>query len=192
MRPIVGITDATGMIYALRLLETFHQLNADTCLIMSRQAEATLAKETHCSVPYLKSLVHNFYYHDAKVLPGADLDPAADSMIIVPCSVDSVVSIVHDSPLNVLQMAANNILKKGKKLILVTSEPVYLPAHLEVMLSMSYKGAVIMPYMPSFYHKPTTIDDIVNHHTGRILDLLGIEHNLVKRWGESSPTSVMA
>jgi 4-hydroxy-3-polyprenylbenzoate decarboxylase len=105
-------------------------------------------------------------------------------MIIIPCSVDSIASIVHDSPLNVLQKSAINILKIKKKLILVTSEPVFLAGHLKTMLAMAYKGATIMPYMPSFYHKPTRIDDIVNHHTGRILDLLDIEHNMVNRWGE--------
>ncbi|HWR44930.1 UbiX family flavin prenyltransferase [Sporomusa sp.] len=184
MKPIVGITDATGMIYALRLLETFHKLNAQTCLIMSREAEATLNRETDCSLAHVKSLVHHFCFDDAETLPYNELD--AGSMIIVPCSVDSIASIVHDSPLNVLQKAATNILKIKKKLILVASEPIFLADHLKIMLAMAYKGATIMPYMPSFYHKPTSIDDIVNHHTGRTLDLLDIEHNMVKRWGEKS------
>ncbi|SMD13923.1 UbiX family flavin prenyltransferase [Sporomusa malonica] len=184
MKPIVGITDATGMIYALRLLETFHKLNTQTCLIMSREAEATLIRETNCSLAHYKSLAHHFCFDDAEILPYSEWD--ADSMIIIPCSVDSIAPIVHDSHLNLLQKAANNILKIKKKLILVASEPVFLPDHLKILLEMAYKGATIMPYMPSFYHKPTSIDDIVNHHTGRILDLLDIEHNMVKRWGEKS------
>lgn len=184
MKPIVGITNATGMIYALRLLETFYTLNAQTCLIMSREAEATLSQEMNCSLIHVKSMVHHFCFHDDTTLPYSEHE--ADSMIIVPCSVASIAAIVHDSPLNTLQAAANNILKLKKKLIVVISEPIFLPDHLKIMLDMAYKGATIMPYMPSFYHKPTSIDDIVNHHTGRILDLLAIEHDMIKRWGEQS------
>ena len=184
MKPIVGITDATGMIYALRLLETFHKLNAQTCLIMNREAEGTFIQETNCSLAHIKGLVHHFCYHDAETLSYSMQD--ADSMVIVPCSIDSIASIVQDSPLNVLQTAAQDILKIKKKLILVISEPLFLPDHLKIMIDIAYKGATIMPYMPSFYHKPTSIDDIVNHHTGRILDLLAIEHTMVKRWGEKT------
>lgn len=187
MKLIVGITDATGMVYALKLLETFYQLKSDTCLIMSREAETTLSRETQCSLSYLKTLVQDFYYHDTEILPDTNWLSTADSMIIIPCKVNSVASLVHDSPSNFLQTAAANILKKGKKLLLATSEPIYLTEHLKIMLSMAYKGAIIMPYMPSFYHRPVSIDDIVNHHTGRILDLLGIEHSLIKRWGETLP-----
>jgi 4-hydroxy-3-polyprenylbenzoate decarboxylase len=184
MKPIVGITDATGMIYALRLLETFHNLNAQTCLIMSREAEATLEQETDCSLTRLKKLVHHFCFDDAEALPVREQD--ADAMIVVPCSVSSIASIVHELPLNILQKTASNILQMKKKLIMVTSEPILLPEHLKIMLAMAYKGATIMPYMPSFYHRPTSIDDIVTHHTGRILDLLDIEHNMLKRWGEKN------
>jgi len=182
MKPIVGVTNATGMIYALRLLETFYTLNAQTCLIMSREAEATLNHETNCSLTHVKSLVHHFCFHDDKTLPYSEHE--ADFMIIIPCCVASIAPIVHDSPLNALQTAAHNILKLKKRLIVVISEPIFLPDHLKIMVDIAYKGATIMPYMPSFYHKPASIDDIVNHHTGRILDLLAIEHNMIKRWGE--------
>ena len=182
MKSIIGITDATGMIYALRLLETFQQLNIQTCLIVSREAEATLVQETNYSLAHYKSLAHHFCFDDAELLPDCEWD--ADSMIIIPCRAASIAPIVHDSPLNFLQKAAVNILKIQKKLILAASEPVFLPEHLKILLEMAYRGATIMPYMPSFYHKPASINDVVNHHTGRILDLLDIEHNMVKRWGE--------
>ncbi|WP_371372303.1 UbiX family flavin prenyltransferase [Sporomusa aerivorans] len=191
MKPIIGITAATGIIYAIRLLETFQRLAIDTCLILSREAEATLTGETAYPLSYLKSLVHDFHYQDSELLPQTGWLTNADAMIIVPCSVRSVVSMINASPLDLLQAAGSHMLSSGKKLILVPGEPVYLPEHLEIMLQLAYKGAVIMPYMPSFYHKPATIDDIVDHHTGRILDLLGIEHNLVKRWGEVSFSSPM-
>ena len=187
MRSLIGITAATGMLYAVRLVETLRQMHVDTCLIMSRDAETTLLQETGHPVSYLKDLVDDFYYEDTVLSPAAGGIPAADAMIMIPCSVKSLASIVHDAPVNLLQAAADNMLKTGKKLVLVASEPVYRPDQLDVLLHLAYQGAVIMPYMPSFYHQPATVDDIVSHHTGRILDLLGIEHNLVKRWGEASP-----
>ncbi len=192
MRALIGITAATGMLYAVRLVETLRQMHVDTCLIMSRDAATILLQETGYPVSYLKDLVDDFYYEDTVLspAPGRSGVPAADAMIMIPCSVKSLASLVHDAPVNFLQAAAGNTLKTGKKLVLVASEPVYRPEQLDVLLHLAYQGAVIMPYMPSFYHQPATIDDIVSHHTGRILDLLGIDHNLVKRWGEASPGPV--
>ncbi len=184
MQPIVGITNATGMIYAVRLLETFYTLGAQTCLIMSREAGAALARETDYSLPRLQDLVRTFCYDDAPSLPIREHD--ADAMILVPCSLNAIAPLVQDLPLNSLQKTAGGILRLKKKLIMVTSEPVLEPEHLRILLAMAYKGATIMPYMPSFYHKPASIDDIVTHHTGRVLDLLGIDHNLLTRWGEAS------
>ncbi|QDR82148.1 UbiX family flavin prenyltransferase [Sporomusa termitida] len=182
MKPIVGITNATGMIYATRLLETFYALGAETCLIMSREAGTALERETDYSLPRLQGLVRYFCYDDAPALPIREYDAAA--MILVPCSLAAIAPLVQDLPLSTLQKTAGAILKLKKKLIMVTSEPVLAPEHLKILLAMAYKGATIMPYMPSFYHKPASIDDIVTHHTGRVLDLLAIDHNLLKRWGE--------
>lgn len=182
MKPIVGITNATGMIYAVRLVETFYSLGAETCLIMSREAGAALERETDCSLTRLQGLVRYFCYDDAASPPVGEHD--ADAMILVPCSLAAITPLAQDLPQNALQKTAAGLLKLKKKLIMVTSEPVLAPEHLKILLAMAYKGATIMPYMPSFYHKPTSIDDIVTHHTGRVLDLLAVEHNLLKRWGE--------
>lgn len=183
MKPIVGITNATGMLYAIHLLETLHKLNAETRLIMSRDAESTLLRETNKTLAAVKQLVSHFCFTDGPMLPKVAED--ADSMVIVPCSVEAIASMVQTSPQNNLQNAAATILHNKKKLILVTSESRLGTDQLEVLLHMAYKGAVIMPYMPSFYHRPASIEDIVAHHTGRIFDLLGVEHNMVKRWGSN-------
>lgn len=179
MKPIVGITNATGMAYAVHLLETFHKRNAKTRLIMSRDAESTLLRETNKTLAAFKQLVSHFCFADEPMLPEVAED--ADSMVIVPCSIEAIASMVRSSPQNILQNAAATTLNNKKKLILVTSEPRLETDQLEVLLHMAYKGAIIMPYMPSFYHKPATINDIVTHHTGRIFDLLDIEHNMLQK-----------
>ncbi|WP_371364485.1 putative UbiX-like flavin prenyltransferase [Sporomusa rhizae] len=181
MKPIVGITNATGMAYAVHLLEEFNKRNAKTRLIMSRDAESTLLRETNKTLAAVKQLVSHFYFADEQMTP--EVMETADSMVIVPCSVEAIAAMVQSPPQNSLQNAAAFTLESKKKLILVTSEPRLGIKQLEVLLHMAHKGAVIMPYMPSFYHRPATINDIVAHHTGRIFDLLDIEHNMVKRWG---------
>jgi 4-hydroxy-3-polyprenylbenzoate decarboxylase len=123
-----------------------------------------------------------FYYDDAT---DPNIPVEADAMVIVPCRMDSLSSMIHGSCQNILQKAADEILKSKKKLILVTSEALFETLHLEIMVKLAFRGAIIMPQMPSFYHKPSSIDDIINHHTGRILDLMNIEHSMVKLWGET-------
>lgn len=182
MRIIVGITGATGAVYAITLLGALRQAGVETHLVVSRWGQKTL--ELECGIRAeqmegLASTVYGEYAMDARILSGSF---QTDGMVIVPCSMKTLVFVGNAMDVNLICRAAGVTLKEHRKLVVVPREtPLNLP-HLENMLKIAKAGAVVLPPMPAFYHSPKTIQDLVNHTVGRILDQFGIDADLTKRW----------
>jgi 4-hydroxy-3-polyprenylbenzoate decarboxylase len=185
-RIIVGISGASGVIYGVRLLEALRTLPVETHLVMTRTAEVTLAHETDLKVAAVRKLADVAYKID-------DLAAAISSgsfktlgMIVAPCSMRSLGEIAHGLSSNLLTRAADVILKERRRLVLVARETPLTSIHLRNMLTLSELGAIVAPPVPAFYNRPKSLDDIVDHTVGRLLDLFGLETGKVKRW--KSPT----
>jgi 4-hydroxy-3-polyprenylbenzoate decarboxylase len=182
---IVGISGATGAIYGIRLLEVLSRSDVEIHLVITEAAENTILMETDWKVEDVKSLAKVSY--DIKNL-GADISSGSflsEGMVIIPCSIKSLSGIANSFNENILIRAADVTLKEQRKLILVVREtPLHL-GHIELMLQASRMGAILLPPVPAFYFHPKTIDELVNHTVGKVLDLFGLNHHLFKRWGSS-------
>jgi 4-hydroxy-3-polyprenylbenzoate decarboxylase len=182
-RLIVGISGATGAIYGIRLLEVLSKSDVETHLVITEAAENTIRMETDWMAEGIKSLAKVAY--DIKDL-GGDISSGsflAEGMVIIPCSIKSLSGIANSFNENLLIRAADVTLKERRKLVLVVREtPLHL-GHVELMLQASRMGAILLPPVPAFYFHPKTMDDLINHTIGKVLDLFGINHHLFNRWG---------
>jgi flavin prenyltransferase len=181
-RIVIGFSGASGIIYGIRLLEILHSINIQTYLIISEWAKKNIEIETDKNLEYVKSLSSINYENfklDASVSSGSFLH---DGMVIVPCSMKSLSSIANGYDDTLISRAASVTLKESRKLILVPRETPLSRIHLENMIKLHDAGAIILPAMPGFYHRPSTIDEIVDHLVGKILDQLKIKHDLFTRW----------
>jgi 4-hydroxy-3-polyprenylbenzoate decarboxylase len=179
---VIGFSGASGIIYGIRLLEILHSINIQTYLIISEWAKKNIGIETNKTLEYVKSLSSVNYDNfklDASVSSGSFLH---DGMVIVPCSMKSLSSIANGYDDTLISRAASVTLKESRKLIIVPRETPLSRIHLENMVKLQEAGAIILPAMPGFYHKPSTIDEIIDHLVGKILDQLNIKHALFKRW----------
>lgn len=179
---VIGVSGASGIIYGIRLLEILHSINIQTYLIISEWAKKNIEIETDKTLEYVKSLSSVNYDNfklDASVSSGSFLH---DGMVIVPCSMKSLSSIANGYDDTLISRAASVTLKESRKLIIVPRETPLSRIHLENMIKLQEAGAIILPAMPGFYHNPSTIDEIIDHLVGKILDQLKIEHDLFKRW----------
>ena len=180
---IVGISGATGAIYGIRLLQTLSKSDVETHLVITEAAENTIRMETDWKVEDIKSLAKVAY--DIKDL-GGDISSGSfltEGMVIIPCSIKSLSGIANSFDENLLIRAADVILKERRKLVLAVREtPLHL-GHIELMLQASRMGAILLPPLPAFYFHPKTIDDLVNHTVGKVLDLFNVNHHLFNRWG---------
>ncbi len=183
-RIIVGISGASGIVYGVRLLEALRTSGVETHLVMTRSAQVTLGYEMTLKVNDVQALADVNHRHD-------DLGAAISSgsyttagMVIAPCSIRSLGEIATGVTSSLLTRAADVVLKERRKLILLVREtPLHL-GHLRAMTQVTEMGAIVMPPVPAFYTKPESVDDIVSHSVGRVLDLLGIDNQLVRRWQE--------
>jgi 4-hydroxy-3-polyprenylbenzoate decarboxylase len=185
-RLIVGITGASGVRYGVRLLEILRDLPVESHLVLSKAAELTLAYETDIKVVEVKALADVVY-------PVADVGAAISSgsfqtlgMVIAPCSVRSMSEIATGVTSNLLTRAADVVLKERRRLVLMLRETPLHTGHLRSMLALSEMGAIIAPPVPGFYAKPESIEAMVDHTVGRVLDLFGLDAGTVRRWGEES------
>jgi 4-hydroxy-3-polyprenylbenzoate decarboxylase len=182
-RLIVGISGATGAIYGIRLLETLFNSDVETHLVITEAAENTIRMETDWKVEDIKSLAKVVY--DIKDL-GGDISSGSflsEGMVIIPCSIKSLSGIANSFNENLLIRAADVTLKERRKLVLAVREtPLHL-GHIELMLQASRMGAILLPPIPAFYFRPKTIDDLINHTVGKVLDLFNMNHHLFNRWG---------
>ena len=182
MKLIVGMSGATGAIYGVRLLERLRELGVETHLVLSRWGTRTLLHETPYTREQVEVLAHVTY---APGDMGAAISSGSfktDGMVIVPCSAKTLGAIAHGVGENLLHRAADVILKERRRLVLAVRETPLSDIHLENMLKLSRMGAVILPPMPAFYNHPRTVDDIVDHTVGRLLDQFGIEMPGAVRW----------
>jgi len=191
-RLIIGIAGASGTVYGVRLLQVLRQSDVETHLVMTRSAEVTLAYETDLKVKDVHALADIVY-------PVADIGAAISSgsfktegMIVAPCSIRSLAEIAYGNTTNLLSRAADVVLKERRRLVLMVRETPLHVGHLRAMTHVSEIGAIVMPPVPAFYARPKSIDEMVNHTVGRVLDLFGIDNALVKRWGESGGSGRVA
>ncbi len=184
-RLIVGLSGASGVIYGIRLLQILRgQPELETHLVCSKAAERTIVEETDWSVTDVKelaSIVHPITDIGASIASGSF---RTEGMIIAPCSIHTAGAIAHCVTDNLLTRAADVCLKEGRRLILLVREaPLHL-GHLRTLVAAAEIGAIIVPPVPAFYSRPTTLEDVIDHTCGRVLDLFGISHSLVRRWRE--------
>jgi flavin prenyltransferase len=183
-RLIVGISGASGIIYGVRVLESLKNTDIETHLVMSRSAEVTLAYEMGMKVAEVHALadvVHPIQDIGASIASGSF---RTEGMIVAPCSIKSMSEIAAGTTGTLLTRAADVVLKERRRLVLMVRETPLHMGHLRTMANVSEMGAIVMPPVPAFYHKPKTIDDLVNQTIGRALDLFGFDLGMVKRWGE--------
>jgi len=181
-RLVVGISGASGVIYGVRLLEALRPLPVETHLVMTRTAEVTLAHETDLKVSDVRRLADVAYKIDDLAAAISSGSFRTMGMVVVPCSMRSLGEIAHGITSNLLTRAADVMLKEHRRLVLVARETPIHAIHLRNMLTLSEMGAVIAPAMPAFYNRPRSLDDVVDHTVGRVLDLFDIDTGTVKRW----------
>ena len=191
-RLVVGITGASGAIYGIRLLEVLREARElETHLVISAEGKRTIAAETDWAVEEVEGLA-------ARVYDDRDIGAAIASgsfrtagMVIAPCGPDTVGAIAHSLAASLIARAADVTLEEGRRLVVLPREtPLHL-GHLRALLALAEMGAVILPPLPAFYPRPQTIDDLVNHTVGRVLDHLGVPHALVQEWtGRARPQRI--
>lgn len=184
MRVIVGISGGSGAIYGVALLKVLKEMNIETHLVVSRMGEQVTEHECGISLEELKDLATHWHDNSNLAAPIASGSFRADAMIVVPCSMKTVSAIANGYSENLLTRAADVIMKENKRMVIIPRETPLSVIHLENMLKLAKIGVRVLPASPGFYNHPETISDIVTSIVGRALDQLGIEHNLLKRWGE--------
>jgi 4-hydroxy-3-polyprenylbenzoate decarboxylase len=179
---IVAITGASGTIYGIRLLEALSNIGVETHLVMSDSAKITMAMETTFTPSYVESLATEV--HSAKNV-GASIASGSFrtlGMVVAPCSVHTMSDIAWGSTSNLITRAADVVLKERRRLILLFRETPLHAGHIKTMAQVTENGAIVMPPVPALYTNPQSIDDIINHTVGRVLDLFDLDNDLVKRW----------
>jgi flavin prenyltransferase len=181
-RLVIGISGASGTVYGVRLLELLHGTGIETHLVMSKAAEMTLAYETDYKPKDVRALAGVNH-------PNSDIGATISSgsfptigMVVAPCSIKTMSEIATGVTSSLLSRAADVVLKERRRLVLAVRETPLHSGHLRTMTQLADMGAVIAPIMPAFYNRPQTVDDIINHTVGRLLDLFGIDNSAVKRW----------
>lgn len=191
-RLIVAITGASGSIYGVRILEAMRAVEGwSTDLVVSPSALVTMTQEldrTRQEVEALATRVHNVRDIGASIASGSY---ASEGMVIAPCSMKTLAAVANGFSDNLVTRAADVVVKERRRLVLLPRETPLNLAHLRNMVTVTEMGAIVCPPVPAFYNRPATIDDLVDHTVGRVLDLFGIEHQgLVKRWnGLQEPLS---
>lgn len=195
---ILALTGASGVQYALRLMECLLDAGTPVYLMVSKAAQIVLSMETELKVPAKSVEMARFFteLYNAKTgqvvvfsqeqwtAPIASGSHKAQSMVVCPCTTGTLAAIANGNSDNLLERAADVMLKEKRQLIMVVRETPFSQIHLENMLRLSQAGATIMPANPGFYHKPEKLEDIIDFMVSRILDHLKIEHSFLARWGE--------
>jgi len=182
-RLIIGISGASGVIYGVRLLEFLREAKVETHLIISPAAEQNIEIETEYTISYVKSLATYVYEYSDVAAGPASGSFKTDGMAVIPCSMKTLAGIALGYTENLLTRAAIATLKENRRLVLVPRETPLSIIHIQNMLRLARAGAVILPAMPGFYHRPKTVTQLVDHVVGKVLDVLNIEHELYERWG---------
>ncbi len=193
----VALTGASGIQYGLRLIECLIEANCQVYVLMSKPAKIVMAMDTEQTAPARTSDVQAEFSKNFNAKPGqllafgqeewtspvASGSGAPDAMVICPCTTGTLASVAAGNCNNLLERAADVMLKEQRKLIVMPREMPFSTIHLENMLRLATAGAVIMPPNPAFYTLPKTIDDLIDFVVARVLDQLGIEQTLMAKWG---------
>jgi 4-hydroxy-3-polyprenylbenzoate decarboxylase len=182
MKLIVGITGASGAILGVRTLEALRMLGVETHLVLSNWARTTITHETGLAVSDVEKLAQHVHHQDNQAACISSGSFKTDGMIVAPCSMKTLAAIRAGFGETLICRAADVTLKERRKLVLVARESPFSEIHLENMLALARMGTVIFPPIPAFYNRPESIDDLVNHIVGRLLDQFGLEMPGVKRW----------
>jgi len=188
-RLIVGISGASGVAYGARLLELLKTLPVETHLVVSRAAEMTLALETDLKPADLRARADFVHAIGDMAAPISSGSFPTLGMIIAPCSIRSMSEIATGVTTTLLTRAADVVLKERRRLVLAVRETPLHTGHLRTMTALSEMGAVIAPPVPALYAKPRTIEEMIDHTLGRLLDLFGLDTGTVHRWGEAPAKS---
>jgi flavin prenyltransferase len=188
-RLVVGISGASGVTYGVRLLQVLQDTDYETHLIISKAGELNIEIETDYDPADVKALANYVYDHKNMAASLASGSFITAGMVVVPCTIKTLSGIANSYNENLLVRAADVTLKEKRKLALVVRETPLHKGHLRLMTMAADMGAHILPPVPSFYHMPKTIDDIIDQTIGKIFDFMGIEHDLFRRWGDESNNS---
>jgi flavin prenyltransferase len=191
IRLVIGISGASGSIYGIRLLEVLGEVpGLETHLVVSRAAKRTLVEETEYTVRDVEELATRVY-DDRDI--GAALASGSfrtAGMVVAPCSIKTLSALANSYADTLIARAGDVTLKEGRPLVVVVRETPLHVGHLRQMLALAEMGAVILPPVPAFYHRPKTIRDLVDHTVGRVLERLGVAHGLVTEWMGTGPADV--
>jgi len=182
-RIVIAITGATGAVYGVRLLQHLqHIAGMETHLVLSEAAVLTLHQETGLQRREVEALAH--VVHKVRDIGAAIASGSfqSDGMIIAPCSMKTLASVAHGLSDNLIARAADVVLKERRRLVLMVRETPFNLAHLRNMTAVTEMGGIVFPPLPSFYHNPKSIEEMVDHTVARVIDLFGIEHALAPRW----------
>lgn len=181
-RLVIGISGASGVIYGVRLLQLLRNSGIETHLVMSQTAEVTLAHETSLKVAEVKALAHTCYAAGDMAAAISSGSFVTTGMIVAPCSMRSMAEIATGVTTSLLTRAADVVLKERRRLVLMVRETPLHTGHLRTMTTLSEIGAIVAPPVPAFYSKPETIEDLIDHSLGRVLDLFDVDLGVVRRW----------
>ena len=183
---IVGISGASGIVYAIRMLEVLCDLPIETHLVMSRNAEITIGYETQYKVNDLKALADVCYRNSDMAAAISSGSFQTMGMVVVPCSARLLCTVAAGTGDHLLARAADVTLKERRRLVMLLRESPLTLQQIRAMASITEMGGIIAPVVPAFYNQPQTLDDIVDHTVGRCLDLFDIDTDIVKRWPNNS------
>jgi flavin prenyltransferase len=183
LRLVVAITGASGVIYGIRTLEVLKKVKVETHLIMSEWGSKNVKIETDRTAEYVRSLATKCYEDGNMAAPMSSGSFKTDGMAVVPCSMKTLASIANAFDDSLVSRAAGVCIKEQRKLVLVPRETPLSKIHLDNMSKLADAGAVILPAMPGFYHRPKTMNELIDHVVGKVLDQFDIDHGLFKRWG---------
>jgi 4-hydroxy-3-polyprenylbenzoate decarboxylase len=188
-RIVIGISGASGVIYGIRMLQLLQSKDLEIHLIVSEAGARNLEIETGFDLEQVGTLADHVYDNRDMAAPLASGSFLTQGMVVVPCTIKTLSGIANSYTNNLMVRAADVTLKEKRKLVLVVRETPLHKGHLRLMTMAADMGAHILPPVPSFYHEPKTIEDILDQTIGKIFDYLGIDHDLFRRWGDS-PISI--
>jgi flavin prenyltransferase len=188
MRLIVGISGASGVIYGIRMLEVLKDhADVETHLVISNGGKLNIALETSWDVKAVEALADEVHSDQNLAATIASGSFRTAGMVVAPCSMKTLSGIVHSYADTLIVRAADVVLKERRPLVLMPRETPLHAGHCKLMYEATQLGAQLAPPMPAFYNDPKTIDDLINHNVGRVLDLFGVDNSIVKRWAGAQP-----
>jgi 4-hydroxy-3-polyprenylbenzoate decarboxylase len=187
-RIVVAISGASGVTYGVRMLELLQKTKFETHLIISRAGKLNIEIETSYKPGQVEAMADFTYDHKDMAASLASGSFLTEGMVVIPCTIKSLSGIANAYNENLLVRAADVTLKEKRKLVLVVRETPLHIGHLRLMTMAAEMGAHLLPPVPSFYHQPKTIEDIIDQTIGKVFDYIGIEHELFNRWGEPGKT----